>query len=74
MLGPISRRELLNRLKKLGYVGPFSGGSHQFMEKGEHKQRVPNKHHKDDIGVELQMKIIGQVGISKEDWEKLDKK
>ncbi len=69
MLGPISRRELIIRLKKFGYADPSSGGRHPFMIKGEHKLKVPNKHHKGDIGIGLQMRIIGQAGISKEDWE-----
>lgn len=29
--GPITRRELIRGLRKLGFEGPLSGGRHQFM-------------------------------------------
>lgn len=32
--GPIRRREVIAGLRKLGFVGPFSGGKHQFMQRG----------------------------------------
>jgi len=34
MPSSISRRELIKKLKALGFTGPFSGGKHQFMKKG----------------------------------------
>jgi len=33
-LAPISRRNLLRRLKRLDLDGPYSGGRHQFMVRG----------------------------------------
>jgi len=33
-IGSIKRKELIKHLKKLGFHGPYSGGKHQFMEKG----------------------------------------
>ena len=29
--GPISRTELIQCFRRLGFAGPFSGGKHQFM-------------------------------------------
>jgi len=29
-MNPISRRELIKRLKTLGFTGPYSGGRHSF--------------------------------------------
>ena len=40
--GPGSRRELARCLRILGFVGPFSGGRHQFMLKGDVSARIPN--------------------------------
>ena len=33
--GPIKRRDLIRYLRRLGFEGPYSGGKHQFMSKGE---------------------------------------
>ena len=38
----LSRRELIRRFRALGYTGPFSGGRHQFMVRGEKKIRWPS--------------------------------
>jgi hypothetical protein len=40
--GPIRRQELIRGLKRFGYDGPFSGGRHQFMVKGNLTIRIPN--------------------------------
>jgi predicted RNA binding protein YcfA (HicA-like mRNA interferase family) len=45
----ISRKELIRKFRALGYVGPFSGGKHQFMVKDRHKIRIPNPHGGKDI-------------------------
>jgi predicted RNA binding protein YcfA (HicA-like mRNA interferase family) len=34
-LTPLSRKELIRRLKKLGFAGPYSGGNHEFMLRAE---------------------------------------
>lgn len=48
-LGPIKRKVLIYYLQRLDFQGPFSGGNHQFMIKGEITLRIPNPH-KSDIG------------------------
>ena len=42
--GSISRKELIRHLRQLGFDGPYSGGKHQFMLKGELTLRIPNPH------------------------------
>lgn len=69
-VGPIKGRELIRYLRKLGFEGPYSGGKHQFMVKGDITLRIPNPH-KGDIGKDLLLKILKQAGISREEWEKL---
>jgi len=66
----ISRRELIGKFRSLGYIGPFSGGKHQFMVKGRQKIRIPNPHGKGEIGVALLKEILRQAGITNEDWER----
>lgn len=68
--GPVKRKDLLKHLRQLGFDGPYSGGKHAFMLKGEITIRVPNPHQA-DIGKELLARILRQAGISKDDWEKL---
>ena len=67
---PISRRELIKRLRTLGFVGPFSGGRHQFMEHKGFRLVIPNPHGK-DIGSSLLSRIIRDVGISSKEWKNL---
>ena len=69
-LGPVKRKDLLRYLRQFGFDGPYSGGKHQFMVKGDITIRVPNPHHA-DIGRELLGRILRQAGISKDDWEAL---
>ena len=46
-LAPVSRREFLDRLRRLGFDGPYAGGRHQFMMKSEHRLILPNPHRSD---------------------------
>ena len=50
--GPTKRRDLVRRLKKLGFSGPYAGGKHQFMQRGDVTLLLPNPHEA-DISVEL---------------------
>jgi len=68
--GPISRNDLIRALREAGFDGPYSGGKHPFMVKGELTLTLPNPH-KGDIGRELLVRILRQAGISREEWEKL---
>ncbi|MEK7324066.1 MAG: hypothetical protein AAB217_02270 [Chloroflexota bacterium] len=34
LLKPVKRKELIRRLRRLGFVGPHSGGKHEYMVKG----------------------------------------
>jgi predicted RNA binding protein YcfA (HicA-like mRNA interferase family) len=68
--GPVKRKDLVWYLGRLGFQGPYSGGRHQFMVKGDITIRVPNPHQA-DIGRELLSRILHQAGISRDDWEKL---
>jgi predicted RNA binding protein YcfA (HicA-like mRNA interferase family) len=67
-LGPIKRKDLIRYLKRLGFEGPFSGGKHQFMAKGDITIRIPNPH-QSEIGREFLTRILRQAGISREEWE-----
>ncbi len=68
--GPIKRRDLIHFLEEAGFEGPYAGGKHQYMVKGEIKLAVPNPHI-GDIGRDLLARILRQAGIDKSEWEKL---
>ena len=69
--GPISRKNLVRCLRQAGFDGPYSGGKHSFMVKGELTLTVPNPHGS-DIGRELLARILRQAEINREQWERLD--
>ena len=67
-MNSINRRELIKRLKTLGFSGPYSGGRHSFMKRGPLKVRVPNPH-VGDIGISLLKEILRQADISEDEWD-----
>lgn len=66
-LTPVSWANLVRRLRKLGFEGPYQGGKHPFMIKGNLVLTVPNPHRR-DIGIVLLSRILRRAGVSKEDW------
>ena len=66
-LGPVSNNELIRRLKILGFEGPYSGGKHLYMLKGNLRLTIPNPH-KQKVGVDLLTRILRQAGIKREEW------
>jgi len=68
---PTSRKEIIRKLKKIGFSGPYSGGKHQFMTKGSLKLRIPNPHKAGDITDTLLREILKQAGIDLRDWQEL---
>ena len=66
--GEIKRRDLIRALKGFGFNGPFPGGNHQYMSKGELKVRIPNPH-QGDISISLLARVLHQAQISREEWE-----
>ena len=70
VFGPISWFRLVHALRKAGFDGPYSGGKHLFMAKGNLTLVIPNPH-RQDIGRNLLARILRQAGISRKDWETL---
>lgn len=64
----ISWRKLVQKFRKLGFDGPYSGGRHLFMIKGQLKIHIPNPHG-EDISSSLVAEILRQADITREDWE-----
>lgn len=69
-LKPVSWRVLVRRLRDGGFQGPYSGGKHLYMLKGDVVLTVPNPHGS-DIGIELLKRILKQAGINPNNWRAL---
>ena len=70
MLKNISWRKLVQKFRRLGFDGPYSGGRHFFMVKGDLKARIPNDHG-DDISKEILSEVLKQADISVKDWNNI---
>ena len=66
---PISWKQLVKRLKDFGFEGPFSGGKHPYMLKGDIVLTLPNPH-KNEISADLLMRILKQAEIKRNEWLK----
>lgn len=66
--GPVTRRQLNAALHGLGFEGPYSGGKHQFMVRGELVLTIPNPH-RGEIGLGLLRILLRQAGIGRSEWE-----
>jgi predicted RNA binding protein YcfA (HicA-like mRNA interferase family) len=64
---PVSWTELVAKLKTFGFDGPYHGGKHPYMIRGDLVLTIPNPHH-EEIGIDLLVRILRQAGISREDW------
>lgn len=66
-LTPISRSEFIKKLRAFGFEGPYSGGKHLYMIKGNLRLAIPNPH-RQEISTDLLSRLIKQAKISREDW------
>lgn len=65
----ISWKKLVQKFRTCGFDGPYSGGRHLFMKKGELKVIIPNPH-EGDISRHLLSEILRQAGITSKEWNK----
>jgi predicted RNA binding protein YcfA (HicA-like mRNA interferase family) len=70
-LSPISCSNLVKKLKKFGFNGPYHGGKHPYMVKGDLVLTLPNPHRK-EVGIDLLIRILRQANIDKERWVEVD--
>ena len=66
-LPPISRRKFIQRLRELGFEGPFAGGKHAQMRRGDLTLIIPNEH-EGDIGPGFLQRLLKQAGIARDEW------
>ena len=66
---PISRRDLIRCLRRLGFQGPETGARHEIMIKGSLRLALPNPHGAQDIDDALLSRILRQAGVPREEFE-----
>ena len=66
-LSPISWRQLVQRLRELGFEGPYAGGRHPQMRRGDLTLILPNPH-TGDIGPGFLRHLLQQAAVSREEW------
>ena len=66
-LSPVSWRELVRRLRTLGFEGPYEGGKHPYMIRAALVVTIPNPH-RSDVGVNLLQRILQRAGVSRQEW------
>lgn len=60
----------MQKFNRIGFGGPYAGGRHLFMRKGDIKIIIPNPH-RGDISKGMVAVILKQAEISLEDWNKI---
>ena len=70
-LTPASWPNLVKKLKQFGFDGPYRGGKHPYMVKGDLVLTLPNPHRK-EISVDLLVRILRQANIDKDRWIEID--
>ena len=66
-LKPVSWREFVRRMRELGFDGPYSGGRHPQMRRGNVTVIIPNPH-EGEISVGFLTRLLRQAGITREEW------
>jgi predicted RNA binding protein YcfA (HicA-like mRNA interferase family) len=66
-LSAVSWTDLVKRLRKLGFEGPYQGGKHPYMIRDNLVLTIPNPH-RGDISIDLLSRILKQAGITREEW------
>ena len=66
-LAPVSWPDLVRRLRKLDFEGPYQGGKHPYMIKGNLVLTIPNQHQR-EIGIPLLGRILRRAGVTREEW------
>jgi predicted RNA binding protein YcfA (HicA-like mRNA interferase family) len=71
-LTPIPAREVIRKLRRLGFEGPFGGGKHSVMRHPETGVKISVPMHSNrDLPLGTLRAIVKASGISIEQWESI---
>jgi predicted RNA binding protein YcfA (HicA-like mRNA interferase family) len=68
---PISRQELIRRLRALGFGEPEIGGKHAAMRGRGVKIAIPNPHGGREIDDALLLRILRQAGVTRQEFDEV---
>ena len=74
MWSPCKRRDIIAKLRRLGFASPFSGKRHQFMTFNGRRQTIPNNDEFSTPQVRMLARQIElRIGrpIAAEEWNRL---
>ncbi len=63
-LKPVTWLEFVSRMKELGFEGPFYGGKHPKMKRGNQTIIIPNKH-ESEIGIGFLTRLLNKRELVK---------
>ena len=66
-LAPVTWRQLTERLRELGFEGPYEGGKHPYMIRDDVVITIPNPH-RGAVSVDLLQRILRRCGIARDEW------
>ncbi len=69
-LVPVSWKECVRRLRKFGFEGPYWGGRHPYMLRGDTSLTIPNIHRK-EVSIDLLSRMLKQADIGRDEWLKM---
>jgi hypothetical protein len=71
---PCKRRDFIQKLRKLGFVGPYSGTKHQFMVYGQCRLAIPSNNEYSVSQIRMMIREIEDIierNIKIEEWNNL---
>ena len=71
---PCKRRDFIQRLRKLGFAGPYSGARHQFMILGQHRLAIPSNAEFSVPQLRMMLREVQQIvgrDINSDEWNDL---
>ena len=69
---PCKRRIFIQRLRRFGFVGPFSGTRHQFMIYGQNRLAIPANNEYSILPLRMMLSEIEEIlgrKIGLEEWD-----
>ncbi len=57
----------MRRLRAFGFEGPFEGGKHPYMIRGDLVVTIPNLH-RGNVSVDLLQRILRAAEVTREQW------
>jgi len=71
---PCKRRDFIQRLRKIGFAGPYSGTRHQFMIFGQHRLAIPSNAEFSVPQLRMMLREVQQIvgrDIESDEWNDL---